>query len=328
MYEHVTKLLYSVESVALFMHINPDADSVGSSLAMYKYLTNLGKKVDVFLEPFEEIRDNLYILPNIETINANSPASNYDLGIALDCASPTRLGKKMLKVLENCCEIKISFDHHKSYSKFTDILVLESNSASTTQILYKFFKENDKEAIDLEVATCLYAGLVSDSGNFSYNSTTVETFEVASELIAYGVDHTLLARVLYLETSYNAFNLSLRVLSNAIFHCDKKLAIITFSFDDFKSTSTKLVDTEGIVNSLVNVKEVLLALSIVEISNNEFKVGLRSKGNFDSSLIAEYFGGGGHKNASGCKVFGSKLEVLDKLVSISKYYIEKYDKNL
>lgn len=327
MYEHVTKILYSVETVALFMHINPDADCVGSSLAMYKYLTNLGKKVDVFLEPTEEIRDNIYILPNIDVINSTSPSSHYDLGITLDCASLTRLGKKMLKILNTHCEITISFDHHKSYSKFTDILILDANSASTTQILYKFFKENDIDAIDLDVATCLYAGLITDSGNFSYNSTTVETFEVASELISYGVDHSLLARVLYLETSYNAFSLSLRVLSNAMFYYDKRLGVIMFTSEDFKQTETKLVDTDGIVNILVNIKEVILALSIVKISNNEFKVGLRSKGDFDSSLIAEHFGGGGHKNASGCKLYGPKDEVLNKLVSVSKHYLDKYDKH-
>ena len=195
------------------------------------------------------------------------------------------------------------------------------------EVLDKVFKENDIDAIDLDVATCLYAGLITDSGNFSYNSTTVETFEVASELISYGVDHSLLARVLYLETSYNAFSLSLRVLSNAMFYYDKRLGVIMFTSEDFKQTETKLVDTDGIVNILVNIKEVILALSIVEISNNEFKVGLRSKGDFDSSLIAEHFGGGGHKNASGCKLYGPKDEVLNKLVSVSKHYLDKYDKH-
>lgn len=326
MYEHITKLLYSSESIALFMHINPDADCVGSSLAMYKYLTNLNKRVDVFLEPGEELRDNLSILPNIEVINRYKPSTSYDLGIALDCASPTRIGKNMLKVLESSCDIKISFDHHKSYSKFTDILILEPNSASTTQILYKFFKENNEKAIDLEVATCLYAGLVTDSGNFSYNSTNVETFKIASELISYGVDHSLIARVLYLETPYNAFNLSLRVLSKAIFKFNKKLALISFSKDDFDFTNTKLIDTDGIVNNLVNIKEVMLALSIVEIEKAEYKVGLRSKGDFDCSQIAEYFGGGGHKNASGCKIFAAKDDVINQLVSASKIYIDKYDK--
>lgn len=323
MYERVTKAIHSSIDIALFMHINPDADCLGSSLAMYKYLVNLGKNVDIFLEPGEEIRDNLYMLPNITEVNKNRPKSSYDLGIALDCATASRIGKDIYTVYHERCEIKVSFDHHKSYSNFADILVLEPSSASTTQILYKFFKEHDESAIDYEVATCLFAGLVTDSGNFSFNSTTKETFEIAASLLSYNIDNYKITRELYMENSFNTFNLSLAALSKARFYCNNQLGIIAFSEEDFLATNTKKTDTEGIINNIVNIKEIVIAISIVESKPGEFKVGLRSKGDFDCSQIAELFGGGGHKNASGCKIFGEKESVINKLVEASLSFLNK-----
>ena len=97
MYERITKRLFSAESVAVFMHINPDGDCVGSSLAMYAYLKNLGKTVDVYVEKKEDIRENLRILPNIEAIGV-CEGKRYDLGIALDCGSASRMGNASAKV--------------------------------------------------------------------------------------------------------------------------------------------------------------------------------------------------------------------------------------
>lgn len=320
MYEQLTKALYSVESIAVFMHVKPDGDCISSSLAVYKYFKNCGKKVHVFLEPGETIRQNLYNLPNISQINKHNPEKRYDMGIAVDCATIARIGKKMSELYSKKCDIKVAFDHHKSHIRFSDILVLEETAASTTQILYKFFEEHDKTMLDSDIASCLYAGIVTDSGNFSYSSTSAETFNIALKLVESGVDNSYWARTLYLEKDYNSFCLSLKALNRIDYRFDKKLAIIYFEKEDFEQTNTDQSDTEGVITSLINIKEVQIAMSLVRIGN-AYKIGIRSIDDIDCSLIAEEFGGGGHRNASGCRLFGDRIEVIEKLVKSARQHI-------
>ncbi len=323
MYENITKKLFEVETVAIFMHINPDGDCIGSSLAMYKYLKNLGKTAHVFLEEGYEIRDNLMFLPNIEVINAYS-LKKYDLGIALDCGAASRMGnncfKRFIACDDYCC-----FDHHAQSTQFVDDLILEPKSASTTQILYKFFVEHDKSAIDLDVATCLFAGLMTDSGNLSFSSATEESYRVATELVAMGVDNYDIIRRLFKNTKHSVFDLTNRVLSNAKFYLDGRVGIISFLEEDFRVTGTSSPDTEGIINRVVDINEVKLAISIAELTPTAYKIGFRSKDGVNCSLVAAEFGGGGHVNASGCRIYADYETTVKELIKAAKKIMDGED---
>lgn len=321
MYERITKRLFSAESVAVFMHINPDGDCVGSSLAMYAYLKNLGKTVDVYVEKKEDIRENLRILPNIEAIGA-CEGRHYDLGIALDCGSASRMGNASAKVYFDKCDERICFDHHETSEPFADETVFE-NVAATAQILYKFFKENDASAIDKDVATCLYAGLLTDTGAFAFSNTSDETLRIALELRSYGIDAYRLLYKLVKEERREIFELRNRVLGRAKFFLNDRMGLIAFMRSDFEATGTQDKDTEGIINSLINIEGVKIAVSVAEMADKRaFKVGIRTKDGVHAGKYAALFGGGGHANASGCRIYADYDETVKRLTEAAKLVLD------
>ncbi|HOK81491.1 MAG TPA: bifunctional oligoribonuclease/PAP phosphatase NrnA [Clostridia bacterium] len=315
MYETVIKKLHSAQSIAVFMHISPDADCVSSTLAVYAYLTKAGKSVHCFVEEGNKIRDNLLFLPHVEVINAEQ-FKTYDLGIAVDCATPGRLGPNNYKKFQKCAD-HICIDHHISNTPFVEATILEPKAASTTQILYKLFKEFDKNLIDKDIATLLYAGLLTDSGGFSFSATTAETMKIAAELAAYGIDIYTLNRKLIKETKLSVFNLTNRILSRAEFYYDNRVGLIWFRRDDFDQTDTSIEDTEGIVNEIINIDEVKIAIAVSEMDENAYKVGIRTKDGIDASACAAYFGGGGHFNASGCRIHADFQTTIAKLLEMA-----------
>ncbi|MDD3946809.1 MAG: DHH family phosphoesterase [Clostridia bacterium] len=315
MYETVIKKLHSAYSVAVFMHVNPDGDCVSSSLALYTYLTNAGKQVHCFLEENNKIRDNLAFLPHIDVINKDSFKA-YDLGIAVDCAAASRMGpssyKKFLK-----CDDQIGIDHHMGNTPFVETMILEPKAASTTQILYKLLKEYDPKYIDNDVATLLYAGLITDSGGLSFSSTTSETMHVAAELSDYGVDIYMLNRKLSKDTKLNVFQLTNRVLSKAAFYYDNRVGIISFLQEDFDATGTTTEETEGIINEIIDIIGVKIAIAVSAMDAHAYKVGIRTKDGVDASACAAYFGGGGHFNAGGCRIYADYETTISKLLKMA-----------
>jgi phosphoesterase RecJ-like protein len=319
-YEIFIKKILSAQKIAIFMHINPDADCIGSSLAMYKYLINYGKQVDVFLEPGNLIRKNLFVYPNISVIN-NSKPTKYDLGICLDCATVERMGKNSANIYFDRCQDRIWIDHH-IYPYIIEDSIIETTSASTSQILYKIFKTLDASIIDKEIAFCLFGALAADTGVFSFSSTTAETMAIASELISYGIDNNYIVDKIYREKSICEFNLMVESLSKTQFFYDNKMAVITFLTNDFVKTGCDIYSTEGIINNLIEIDEVILAIAIAEERENVYKVSIRSKDPFDSSAYARIFGGGGHKNASGCKFKLPYEKTLETLVKTACNFIK------
>ncbi|NLT18920.1 MAG: bifunctional oligoribonuclease/PAP phosphatase NrnA [Clostridiales bacterium] len=320
MYEIFTKKLLAAQKIAIFMHINPDADCIGSSLAMYKFLINYGKQAEVFLEPGNMIRKNLFVYPNISIINQSRP-SKYDLGICLDCATVDRMGNNSAKIFFDKCDERIWIDHH-IYPYPIDDSIIETTSASTSQILYKIFMEIDGTLIDKEVAFCLFGALAADTGVFSFSSTTAETMKIASELISFGIDNNFIVDKIYREKSICEFNLMVEALGKTQFFYNNKMAVISFFSSDFMKTGCDIYSTEGIINNLIEIDEVILAIAIAEEKENVYKVSIRSKDPLDCSAYARIFGGGGHKNASGCKFKLPYEKTLETLVKTACTFIK------
>lgn len=315
MYETVIKKLLSAHTVAIFMHINPDGDCVSSSLALYAYLTKAGKTAHCFVEEGNKIRNNLMFLPHIEVINACT-LKNYDLAVAVDCATAGRLGTNNYKKFQKCAD-HICIDHHMSGTPFVETMVLEPKAASTTQILYKILKEMDASLIDNDIASLLYAGIITDSGGMSFSSTTSETVHIAAELSDYGIDIYMLNRKLSKDTEFGVFVLKNKVLSNAEFYLDKRVGIISFHEQDFTETGTSVEDTEGIINEIIDIIDVKIAIAVSAIGKNAYKVGIRTKDGVDAGACAGYFGGGGHYNAAGCRIYAEYDEAVNRLLEMA-----------
>jgi len=312
MYETAIKKLHAAHTVSVFMHINPDGDCVASSLALYAYLTNAGKTVHCFMEDGNKYKDNLAFFPFIEVINRDL-LKKYDLSVAVDCATSARLGLKSYKKFQKSDD-QLCVDHHLNNTPFVETMILEPTAASTTQILYKIFKEFDPKYIDKNVATLLYAGLVTDSGGMTFQSTSPETMRIAAELSGYGVDIYNVNRKLMKDVKLSVFKLTNRVLSKAEFFFDNRVGIVTFRDEDFSITGTSVEDTEGIINRVIDIAEVKIAVAVSESEPGVYKVGIRTKDGIDAGAIAGAFGGGGHFNASGCRIFGDYSEGIKKLL--------------
>lgn len=323
-YKDAIKLLSDSKSIAVFMHINPDGDCISSALSLYLYLKKLGKDVVCFSQNFDSsvIASKFSFLPSINEINAIPPAKEYDLCVGVDIADAGRLGDACFRLFMKGIN-NLVIDHHIADSEFAKNVIRESTAASTTQIVYKLLKQFDKKLIDDDIAACLYTGLVTDSGCFSYSCTSQETHIIASELKQYNFDAAEIVRRVMKNISRNVYNLRNRVLSKTEFFENDTIGLITFFSTDFSDTGTTEKDTEGIINYVLDIDSVELAIAISEIAPRSFKVSFRSKHSVDAASCARCFGGGGHHNAAGCRVYGYyedvKNKILDAVKEIASY---------
>lgn len=313
-YTKIKKYIDIANNIAIFCHINPDGDTLGSGLALYKFLTNLGKNVMVVCE--DEVPNKVSILPNKEVVNNKTIDGKIDLNIAVDCSDEARIGiskiKKFYKATHTLC-----IDHHKTNTNYAEFTLFEPASA-TCEIIYKVMKFIDESAIDSEVAKCIACGIITDSGAFHYSSVTAETHEIATELYKYDLDISDCIYKLIRETKLNVFKLKTRVFNKILFDSDNQIAIITFTKEDFAETNTSKQNTDGMVAEIIAIDTVKIAVAITEETKTRYKVSFRTKAPYDSSDCAMVFGGGGHKLAAGCVIDGFYYDVIDKLLKVCR----------
>ena len=313
MYEEFIKAVDKSDSICLISHQNPDGDTCGSALALYRALKLYGKEC-VYIYCDSVFRNSLLTLEGIEDYN-KTQVDKCDMAIACDCAEYDRMGAYLS--LFNKAKIRINIDHHKTNSRYGNINIIEAGVSATCEVMYKIIKALDqkKSCLDDTVAKLLYSGLVTDSGGFTFSSVSSQTHEVASKLIAYDFSASDICEHFLKNVSLNVFNLRMRVLSKAKFFQDGKLGLIYFSQDDFLATGTAAEDTEGAINYIRDIDTVEVAVAITQTKqSNSYKVSIRTSDRVDASRIASVFGGGGHKNAAGCRISGFFEDVKDKLL--------------
>jgi phosphoesterase RecJ-like protein len=318
-YGKVVGVLKSAHDIAVFMHINPDCDCIGSAIALCTFLNNAGKNASFFspdLTTTDGIGEKYEFLPHFDKFNA-ADTEQFDLSVGVDVGDAGRLGDAAYrKFAKSKCNLVI--DHHEIHEDFAQLNLRESGAASTTQILWKIMKLYGKQYVDKDVATLLYAGLVSDSGGFSYECTTAETHATAAELLPYGINNSRISEILLKDITRNVFVLKNRVLSAAKFYENGRIGIMVFRQSDFNDTGTTEKDTDGLITSLQNVINVDLAISIAEVGDKKFKLSFRSKNDVNAAACAKCFGGGGHYRAAGCRIFGNFDEVYERVIAVSR----------
>lgn len=316
MYKAVSKLINKCNTIAIFMHINPDGDSLGSSLCLYAFLKKMGKRVNVFAEEENAVSDKFKFLPYTDCYNTEN-LEIYDLSILVDCAEFKRIGTKCFEIAKFSTNYLI-IDHHIIDKPFTPNYVIEPHSPSTTQILYKILKEIDASLIDKDMAALLYTGLLTDSGGFTFDSVTSETFRIAGELLEYNIPSSKICEKVFKATTFNIFKMKNRVLREAEFFLNNQVGVVHFYEELFTDTNTTQEHTEGVVNDILNIDGIELAISIAELKEEVYKISLRTKDKLDANICAKCFGGGGHKHASGCRLYGKYEDVLNKLLVMTK----------
>jgi len=317
----------SAQNIAVITHTNPDGDTVGASLSIYKILLNMGKKVSV-ISP-DTLPEFLECLPNVEAIltyetqknDVKSILQNADLVFCMDFNASHRVGI-LTHQLDKVTAFKILIDHHLMPDEnFFDLIFCFDKSSSTYELLFHILRESDLlKYFDSDIATCIYVGIMTDTGSFSFACNRKEVFETVARLVELG-DINL--KKIH-DNIYNSFSESrLRFLGFCI---NEKLVVlheyhaayIWVSMEEMERFNVSEGDLEGVVNYALSIKGIVIAALLKE-RKNIIKMSFRSKDEFSvNSFAKENFDGGGHINAAGGKSSLTMQDTIEKLVSLLK----------
>ena len=293
-------------------HQNPDGDSLGSTLAVCSYLRRQGKEVYAFSN--DRPGEDLFFMPDINTVNFSVLPDEFDFDtmILLECSDKNRGGN--FEPLFNTAKTVINIDHHITGQEYGTINYINAQASSTAEIITQLFEYLDAD-ITPDEATCLYTGLVTDTGRFLHSNTSAESLRVGSVLLCAGADIQKINTVIYNTKPYKELKLLGRALEKLTLHNNNTLAEITLEAKDFELLGVDPRHTQGIVSQPVMIPTVEVSVLIRE-EPDRIAVNLRSKGKIDVSKIAILFGGGGHARAAGFKVEGAKLdEIKTRLIT-------------
>ena len=308
----VLDLLTGAQNIAIYSHINTDCDAMGSSLALKEALVLLGKNVDVYSH--SEFPTTFEFYGDLSFINKKT-CEKYDLVVCLDVANESRLGKYKYTYRKGVKNTLAIDHHHLSNENFCKVNFVKEAS-STAEILFEIINKL-KIRFNKFMCKCLLSGILTDTGKLSH-SVSEKTFTIVGRLLRYGklsMEDVIVP--LFNSMSKNIFALMQRAYNIVEFYAKEKFAIIMLSKKDFDETNTTLNDTDAFPDIPLQLKSVQFCILASEDDQGYFRVSFRSKGNISARDVAQTFGGGGHLNASGCKIFGSYAEVKEQLIENS-----------
>jgi phosphoesterase RecJ-like protein len=295
----------------LTSHARPDGDAIGSVLALAEVLDQLGCKVDVVLvDPIPYIYRTL---PNLHRIHHTASANDVDPdpttpAILLECDGIARTG---LLGLEG--RTLVNIDHHASGRLFGSINWIDEHACAVAAMVYRIAVAAEVE-ITPSLATCLYAAIASDTGSFTYSSTTAETFAIVYDLAVKGANPAQISRDLYFSNPVS----KIRLLGTALSHLQTEgpIAWAWVTSEEMIRAGADAEDCEGVVNYLISIAGIEAAVFLREVADtSQFRLSIRSKGKLDVSHVAEHFGGGGHRTASGCTLDGPLNVAIDRILT-------------
>lgn len=306
--KEIARKILNSNKIGISFHQSPDGDAMGSALALLNALRYLKK--DAYIISRDIIADNLEFLSLGKEVDGNttSPKNGTDLVVVVDCGNFERISAD----LSFYKGFLINVDHHISNDKYGDLNYVDTKAASTGEIIFSLIENLsilfDKETEILKnIGTCLYTTIVTDTGSFRHSNVTERTHEIASKLIAIGVNNTEIYKNLFDNRKMKKLNLMGYAFEHARLHLDGKVIVVGLSEEILKSYECEQEDTSDIIGNLLSVKDVEVAILLKETSDGT-KASLRSKNNFDVRSIAENFGGGGHIKAAGVMQKGVFLE--------------------
>jgi phosphoesterase RecJ-like protein len=322
-------LLSTPKNIAIIPHRSPDGDAMGSTLALYHFLLKLNQK-PVVIAP-NEFPEFLAWIPGSETVliyekdkeNCARILNEAELVFTLDFNSLHRVGE-MEHVLNKLKATFVMIDHHQGPDSYARYTYSDTNFGSTCEMVYNFISFLGKTAlIDKTIGTCIYTGILTDSGSFQYPKTTGTTHRIIANLIDLGVENSKIPVLLFDNNSVDSLQLLGRALQNMKVFPQYRTSYISLSQDELDLFRYAKGDTEGIVNYGLTIKGIIFAAIFIEHKDEKIiKISFRSQGDFDVNKFArEHFSGGGHINAAGGKSNMSLKDTIDKfenLISLIK----------
>lgn len=307
----IAQFLIEWDHYAITGHSAPDGDSIGSMLAMYHGLKNSGKNVVMIME--DSLPPEYQYLPcSSEIITPNQCPFDPQNAIYLDCADLSRAGQKVLECL-NSAVFMVNIDHHADNSLFAPINFVDPQASATAEILYRLLTKMHVP-ITPEIADCLYAGIIMDSGGFLNSNTTGKTLRTAAMLLETGADVNKARNNLYESKTPTEMRLLQLALQNLQFNANGKIAWMVLPYEDIERLGALDVSTEGIINYTRSIQGVEVGLLFRETAPGIVKIGFRAKNDVDVSRIARAFGGGGHIRAAGARQNGDLDDVIKNVI--------------
>ena len=319
------QVLATPKKIVLIPHRSPDGDAMGSTLGMYHFLIK-NNHFPTVISP-NEFPDFLAWIPGSETVliyekdkvNCTKILQEAELIFTLDFNALHRVGE-MEQVLSTLSVPFVMIDHHQSPDKYAALTYSDIAFGSTCEMVYHFISLLGKKSeIDKTIGTCIYTGILTDSGSFRFPKTTGTTHRIVAELIDLGVENTQIPNLLFDNSTIGSLQLLGRALENMHFLKANKTAYTTLSQAELDQFNYIKGDTEGIVNYGLSIKGIdFSAIFIENKAENFIKISFRSQGDFDVNQFArDYFNGGGHRNAAGGKSELSLQETVQKFETLA-----------
>ncbi|MEG1586001.1 MAG: bifunctional oligoribonuclease/PAP phosphatase NrnA [Bacteroidales bacterium] len=331
--QKVKKAIEKHNKFVIVAHVSPDGDALGSSLGLYHFLGEMEKEVTVIYA--DSVSDNLNWLPGVKDALfyedtpdvANEEIAAADVIFCVDFNAAKRMGKMAGEVVK-ADALRIMVDHHLYPEDFCQIVISHPEISSTSELIFRLIcRMGFFDMIDLNIATVIYTGMMTDTGAFTYNSNAPEVYVIISELLKIGINKDKIY-----DRVFNTFSESRERLMGYTINKKMKIfkpykaAMISLTAEELKAYEYKKGDSEGFVNIPLSVKGIVFSVFFRE-DKEYIKVSLRSKGNFPANKVAEqFFNGGGHKNASGGEFFGTMEEAERLFESILPHFENYLDK--
>jgi phosphoesterase RecJ-like protein len=314
MINKIIEIINSCETFLITAHVRPDGDAVGSELALYHVLRDMGKEVVIYNQ--DRTPDVYTFLPASDVIiNDLDSVEIFDAAFVLDCSDIERVGDEAERIIS----IKkiVNIDHHVLNSGFSEISLVDSGASSAGEILYRII---DKLSVPIteDIATNLYTAILTDTGAFCYSNTGSSTFSMAAKLVEAGADPRWIAVNVYETKPMAQIQLMKEALKTLEIHPDIKTGSIYVSQKMLKDAEALPEHTEGLVDMIRAIKGIEVALIFQETSGGNYRISLRSKGKINVEKVAREFGGGGHVNAAACSFEGDIQSAKNKLVNAIK----------
>jgi len=305
------------KNIAIITHVNPDGDAIGSSLGLKKVFHNMGHSCSVISpNTFPDFLkwmpgSNTILIYNEEPEKAAHIIKHSDIIISVDFNTLKRV-EQFRDAVERSLAYKLLIDHHPDPDLFSDCSISDTSLSSTAEIIYQFIASSGlKKFMDTDVAICLFTGIITDTGCFSYNSSERNTYDVVAELLDYNINKDKIYYLLYDNFSCNRMRLlgySLNEKMEIIPEC--RTALIWLTREELQRYHYQIGDSEGFVNYPLSIEGIRFSAFFIE-REDHIKISFRSKGNFAVNRFAEkYFNGGGHMNASGAESYDTMDKTL------------------
>ncbi|MDQ3130939.1 MAG: bifunctional oligoribonuclease/PAP phosphatase NrnA [Acidobacteriota bacterium] len=297
MLSQVVELIENKHNFAITTHVRPDGDGIGSSLGLCWLLRSLGKTAEVIVS--DGIPVSYQSLPGANEIREVSEIDReFDAIFVIECSDIKRPGIKRLNE-----QFTVNIDHHATSEHFGTLNWIDATASAVGEMIYNLCKAIGGR-VTKEIAECLYMALVTDTGSFHFPNTTERTLKVASELIKVGVKPAQISEAVYNSYPWSRIELMRQVLNTVKRDASGRVAWMRQTLEMRIDAGMVDGDNHGFVNIPLAAREVVASVYMREVEPNFYRVSIRSKGDINVAKVAEKFGGGGHKNAAGCRAEG------------------------